>query len=104
MNIELLRKLLIIAITVSTISCLFIQKTKVYFKSSKFLSLYSFLINMILGLLFCLTFTKIKILTSLWVGFFAFVDADTIYKTLEGKLKSYQELKKEKITIIERDD
>lgn len=46
---------------------------------------FNFILNMVLSILFCLTFTNLTILSSLWVGFFSFIGADTIYKTLEDK-------------------
>ena len=105
MNIELLQKLLIIATASSVIACAFIQKTKGMFKSSKWVAVYSFIINIIIGIAYCLTFTNIKMPISVWVGLFSYIGADTLYKALEGKLKPYSELaKKEEIEVIERDD
>lgn len=102
MNVDLLQKLLVIAITVSVIVCAFVQKTKGLFKSSKVISVYSFIVNMILGVLFCITFTDVSIDKGAWVGFFSFVGADTLYKSLEGKLKSHADLiEKKSITIPE---
>ena len=45
-----------------------------------------------IGIIFCITFTDITFPTSLWVGLFSFLGADTIYKSLEGKLLSYNEI------------
>lgn len=104
LNIDLLQKLLIIAITVSVIVCAFIQKTKGLFKSSKVISVYSFIINMILGVLFCITFTDVGIDKGTWVGFFSFIGADTLYKSLEGKLTSHKDIVKEEIEEIPRGD
>ena len=84
-HIEYLQELLIIGIALSTITCALVQKTKIIFKSSKYIMLYSLLINLVIGVIFCLTFTDITLPNSLWVGFFSFVGADSIYKTLEGK-------------------
>ncbi|MDO5003423.1 MAG: hypothetical protein Q4E39_04255 [bacterium] len=93
MLIELFKKVLFVAIVISTISCSFIQKTKSGFKSSKFLVFYSFIINMVISILFCKSFTDFDIGYSIWVGFFSFIGADTIFKTLEGKISSYSDLK-----------
>lgn len=91
-NIEYLQELLVVSIALSVITCTLIQKTKINFSSSKYIPIYSLLINMLIGIIFCLTFTNISFPTSLWVGFFSFLGADTIYKTLEGKLLSYREI------------
>lgn len=105
MDYELLKQLLVIAIAVSVITCAFIQKTKGMFKSSKVISIYSFIVNMVFGVVYCLSFTEIPLLTSLWVGLFSFVGADTLYKTFEGKLKSYSDIiKKDEVVVIQRGD
>ena len=99
-HIEYLQELLVIAIVLSTITCGIIQKTKFIFKSSKFIIIYSFIINLVVGIVFCLTFTDIDLPTSLWIGLFSFLGADSIYKTLEGKISSYTDiLNRRSITI-----
>lgn len=104
MNTELLTTLLIIAVTSSSITCAFIQKTKSKI-SKKWLLWYSLAVNMVLGILFTLTFTDSTIVQGAWVGLFSFIGADTLYKTLEGKLKPYSELtKKEDLEEIPRSD
>lgn len=91
-NFDFLKQLLIISIALSTITCAFIQKTKRLFKKSKYISLYSFIVNITIGIIFCITFTDINFPTSIWVGLFSFLGADTLYKSLEGKLAPYKEL------------
>lgn len=106
MNFDLLQKLVIIATFNSIITCAFIQETKSIFKSSKWIKPYSFIVNMTIGILFCLSFTDVNLLLSLWVGLISFIGADTIYKAFEGKLKSFKDLvpQKEEIEVIERND
>ena len=100
LNLKYLQQLLVIAIALSAITCAVVQKTKSCFNTSKYLCLYSFLINILVGIVFCYTFTNITLPTSLWIGFFSFIGADTIYKSLEGKLASHTELiNKNTITI-----
>ena len=107
-NIDLLEELLVIAISLSTITCAIIQKTKRFFNCSDCLTTYSFFINIIMSIIFCMTFTKVNFPTSLWVGLFSFLGADTIFKSLEGKLVSYRDIVEEKYikvpksNIIER--
>lgn len=101
LDLEYLQKMLIISIALSTITCAFIQKTKKLFKTSKYLSLYSFIINLFIGIIFCITFTDINFPSSLWVGLFSFLGADTIYKSLEGKITPHRNLvTKKKISIL----
>lgn len=103
MNVELLKELLLIAIANSVVMTLFIQKIKETFNTSnKATVLLSFLLNMVIGCLFALSFSDVTFINSLWIGFFSFVGADTIYKTLEDKVfKSIKELKKEKEEEVE---
>lgn len=102
LDLEYLQKMLVIAIALSTITCTFIQKTKKYFKTSKYITLYSLIVNLSIGIIFCITFTDISFPRSLWVGLFSYLGADTIYRTLEGKITPHRELvSKKKITIPE---
>lgn len=98
-NFDYLKQLLIISIALSTITCTLIQKTKGFFKSSKYITIYSLFINIVSGILFCLTFTNISLPNSLWIGFFSFLGADSIYKSLEGKISSYTDIIQQKNTI-----
>jgi len=97
MNVELLKELLLIAIANSVVMTLFIQKIKETFNvNNKMIVFISFVINMVIGSLFSLSFSDVTFINSLWIGFFSFVGADTIYKTLEDKVfKSIKELEKE---------
>lgn len=104
LNLELLQQLLIIAIALSTISCAFIQKTKKIFKTNKCLCSYSFVINMIFSIFFCITFTTITFPTSLWIGLFSFLGADTIFKALEGKLASYKDIKNNNLIYVKKEN
>lgn len=104
LNMTLLQELLIIAIAVSVIAVAFIQKTKGIFKNSKWVNPYSFVVNIVLGIVFCLTFTEVSIVNSLWVGGFSFLGADTLYKSLEGKLSSFKDIAAKKIEVIQRGD
>lgn len=104
LDINLLQELLIIAVAVSVVTCAFIQKTKGIFKKSKWINLYSLVVNMVFGVIFCISFTEASIINSLWVGLFSYIGADTLYKTLEGKLKPYSELIGKKVEVISRGD
>ena len=92
LNFEYLKQLLIISMALSAITCTLVQKTKSFLKNSKYIAFYSFVLNMVTGILFCMTFTSIGLPNSLWIGFFSFLGADTIYKSLEGKISSYNEI------------
>lgn len=106
MNVDLIKELLIVAISLSVVTMAFIQKTKGIFKSSKFIELYSAIVNIAFAIVFCISFTEVSILNSIWVGLFSFIGADTLYKALEGKLNSFSDIvtKKEEIIEIGRND
>ncbi len=89
---DILKDLLLIASCSSTICVAFIQKIKKHMSCSKKIPYYSFFVNIIVSVLFCFCFTNILFPMSLWVGFFSYIGADTIYKTLEGKLANYTTL------------
>jgi len=88
MNIELLKNLLIIAIGSSIIMTAFLQKIKEGFniKKGKTMIRISFVLNVTIGVLFALSFSEVSIFYSVWVGFFSFIGADTIYKAFEDKI------------------
>ena len=93
MNTLLFQQLLATSLILSTISCTFIQKTKGLFKSSKYLIIYSLIVNIIFSIIFCYSFTDIKIPKCLWTGLFSFIGADTIYKSLEGKISRHKDIR-----------
>ena len=92
LKLEYLQELLIISVALSAITCTFIQKTKSICNCSSYVNIYSFIVNMLIGIIFCMTFTSLTFPTSLWIGFFSYLGADIIYKTLEGKLSSYTDI------------
>ena len=103
-NINYLKNFLIISIALSAITCALVQKTKCFFKSNKYITLYSFFINIIIGIIFCITFTDISFPNNLWIGFFSFLGADSIYKSLEGKISSYTDIMEEKMVVIPKEN
>jgi hypothetical protein len=103
MNTSLLTTLLVIATVSSAVSCSFIQKTKANI-GKKWLIIYTIVVNMLIGVPFTLTFTDLSICDSLWVGLFSYLGADTLYKTLEGKLAQHSELIAKKVERIPRGD
>ena len=94
MKTDPIQQMLFISVVLSTISCAFVQKTKSLFKTTKYLIIYSLIINLLFSIIFCYSFTNIKLPSCLWVGLFAFIGADTLYKTLEGKLSSHSNIRK----------
>ena len=91
-NYDLILFLLATASLVSTFTLVFIQKTKGILKKSRCIPLYALIINLIGASLFCASFTNISILYYAWVGVFAWLGADQLYKTFEEKLNSHKDI------------
>lgn len=103
MKIELLKQILMVAVASSIISTSIIQKIKEQLKNKKILFIISLLVSLIIGTTFCLSFTELTFIDSLWVGVASWVGADALYKTFEDKFfKSFKNI--EKIIEIKRDD
>ena len=105
LNLTLLQQMLVVAIALSVVTCAFIQKTKKFFPCSSCLVIYSFVVNFVVGILFCMTFTEVGFPNSLWVAFFSFIGADTLYKSLEGKETSVTSIegREAAIEVIKKD-
>lgn len=97
MNFDLLKQILIIAMSSSVIVTSLVQKIKEScLKTSDLCIFISFTSSMIIGTLFAISFSNITFEYSLWVGLFTFIGADTLYKTFEEKIfKSFSTLNKE---------
>ena len=68
---------------------------------SSFIIIVSFVVSMIFGTLFALTFSDAKLQESLWVGLFSFVGADTLYKAFEDKIfKSFANIVDDKKNVV----
>ena len=103
LDLTLIRNILIIAIASSIISTSLIQRIKEGTRSKKFMLFKSFIISMIIGVTFTLTFTDTNLINSLWVGLISFIGADAIYKAFEDKIfDSFSSL--ENVIYIERTD
>ena len=117
LNWTLLQNLLIIATACSSITVIFIQKTKKFCKSSYCITTYGLFVNLILGFFFSQTFSDIDYVKSVWVGLFSFLGADTIipltsrtfpvlpHGFTSGKIASYKELTihKKKKNVTEKE-
>ena len=106
MNVDLIKKILLISTASSIISTAIIQKIKEQLISKKILFFVSFFVSMFFGFFFSISFSKLSILDSLWVGVITWVGADTIYKSFEDKIfKSYNKLESSStINIIREED
>lgn len=103
MDLELIKQILIVAVTSSIISTATIQKIKEQLKSKKWLFIIGLIVSISIGTLFALTFTELTIVDSLWVGLVTWVGADAIYKAFEDKIfTKFSDI--ENVVEIERSD
>lgn len=81
---DLLLKILLISILFSTIKVTIIQKIKTIFTLKKKwqVILINFISSFSLGILFSMWFFNLTIFNALWVSFFSFVGAPSIYEGL----------------------
>lgn len=100
-DFDLIKFICVVAIGVSVLSTPTIQKIKSMLKTKKYLNLIAFLVSMVLGELFTLSFTNLGWLFGLWVGFIAWLGAEAIYKSFENKLFTpFSDMNKEDDDII----
>lgn len=107
LNIELIKNVLIIAMASSIITTAFVQKIKeaIEFKKSSRLVIVSFIVSMVVGTLFALTYGNVDLVNSLWIGFFSFIGADAIYKAFEDKMfKPFSEIYEKEKTEIPKEN
>lgn len=105
LDLDLIKSILIIAMSASIITTAFVQKIKeaIDFKKSSKLVFVSLIVSMVIGTLFALTFSSVSFVSSLWVGLISFIGADTLYKMFEEKLfKPYSEMYKQDKVEIEK--
>ena len=105
MDFDFLKNILVIAITSGTITTLLVQKIKegIDITDSKIVLLISFIVSILLGRLFAISFADLDIINALWVGLFSFIGADIIYNTLKDKVfDSLTKINEDKENIIER--
>lgn len=107
MDLDLIKNILIVAVASSIVSTTLIQKIKegFSFKNSKKIIIVSFLVSMLLGTLFSLTFSELTLVNSLWVGLISFIGADTLYKAFEDKIfTKFSDIDNSKTLTIDRSD
>lgn len=107
LNFDLIKNILIIAIASSIVTINLVQKIKesVKFKNSNRLVFVSFIVSIIFGTLFSLSFSDTNLINSLWVGLFSFIGADMLYKMFEDKLfKPFSEIYKEDVVEIPKEN
>lgn len=98
MNIELISKILLLAILSTFISTQLIQRLKENFKVKKWLPLaiVSLVISFVTGFLFAKSFSNLNTKMSIWVGVITYAGAEMIYQNFKNQLglKSLTELEK----------
>jgi len=95
LDFELIKNILIIGIACGIVTTALVQKIKENLKTKRWIILISFLVNMVVGTLFALTFSNASFKDSLWAGLFSFIGADMLYQAFEDKIfKSFSDMDK----------
>ncbi len=95
LNFDLIKNTLIVGMASGIVTTSLVQKIKRCLPSKKWLCPISFIISMIIGTLFSLSFSTASIIDSLWAGLFSFIGADMLYQMFEDKIfKSFSSLNK----------
>lgn len=103
MELEIIKQILIVSIAASIVSTATIQKIKEQLKCKKWLFFASLISSIVIGITFALSFTKLSIINSIWVGLITWLGADAIYRSFEDKIfKRFSDI--EQVTEIKRDD
>lgn len=107
LDFDLIKNVLIVGMASGIVTTAFVQKIKetIKFKKSNRLVIVSFIVSMVLGTLFSLSFSNTNLVNSLWVGLFSFIGADTLYKLFENKIfKPFGEIYKEDTVEIPKEN
>lgn len=107
LDLELIKNVLMVAVASSVITTAFVQKIKeaITFKKSSRLVIVSFVVSMVVGTLFAMTFSDVELVNALWVGFVSFIGADTLYKMFEDKVfKSFGTIVESNKEFIEKEN
>ena len=89
MNTQLLINQLTVAILSSAIAIPTVQRFKNFLPNDKAVELFSILVAFLIGTGFAMYYANFEIISSLIVGGFAVIGAESIYKLLGEKVKAY---------------
>lgn len=82
---EMLTKVLLISVTFSVFEMAFVQKMKMLpiFKKDRHIRIFHFISSFVFGTVFSYWFFNLDIINGLWVSFFGYIGAPSIYETLK---------------------
>lgn len=99
LDFEMIKLVLIAALSSSIITTAIIQKIKEHLKTKNYLWYISLGVSIIFGTLFALCFSELSLVNCLWVGLISWIGASAIYSAFEDKIfKPYSKMK-ETVTI-----
>lgn len=107
MNIELLKLVVVVAIASSIIITALMQQIKkaFKFKNSKQIVRVSLIVSLIVGTLFAMYFSDLKLPYCIWSGLVSGIGAEGIYIALENKVFTpFGEMNNEDDIVIDRGD
>ena len=86
LNFDLIKSVLITAVASGIVTTMLVQKIKAHLNTKKYIILISFIVSLIIGTLFSLSFSDLNLIYSVWTGLFSFIDADMLYQLFEDKI------------------
>lgn len=101
MNTTLLIQQLTVAILASAITIPAIQRVKGWMPTDKMVELISVLLSFAIGFGVAMYYANYTLIDGLIVGLFSIIGAESIYKLLGDKLKSFSEVKGDGIDLID---
>jgi Na+/proline symporter len=85
-NVRFLIEILIVAVFAEVISLQTVQMVKALIPK-QFVKIFALVFNIILGVLMVVQFTNQQWIIGLWVGFFSWIGAELLYKSLEKGIR-----------------
>lgn len=99
---DLFMKILLVSSVFSILEMAFVQKIKIlsFIKKGSHIEIFNIISSLFIGPLFSMSFFDLNFFEGLWVSFFSFIGASSIYNAMQNqnminyKPKSLSELKK----------
>lgn len=98
MNTTLLIEQLTVAVIVSAVVVPTVQRVKGWFPSAIWVEAFSALIAVALGFIMARYYAGYDLIASAWVGFYSLIGAETIYRLVAEKVKTYTQIKEQAAT------
>lgn len=100
MNTTLLLEQLTVAVVVSAVVVPTVQRVKGWFPSARWVEAFSALVAVLLGFIMSKYYAGYDTAASAWVGFYSLIGAETVYRLVHEKVKTFTEIKENEPSVI----